>query len=272
MGRPVQLRALRALILACGVVWFGPEAPVSAGTLLSPGPATLIRKSAEPFGLSASSLTGGGLYDKWQGVQRRLEDELVQLALCEGDPDRCASPAALQFLAIIDAARLREGRARLGEVNRAVNLAIRPVSDLAQYGQIDVWSSPLVTLARGGGDCEDYAIAKFVALRLAGIAPEDLRIVVLHDTIHGDDHAVAAARLDGRWLTLDNQRMAMIEDANVRNYRPTFVIDQHQVMRYVDMPLLASATAAAPAAPLAVGSLVRPGQVAPAGEVPAQAD
>jgi predicted transglutaminase-like cysteine proteinase len=272
MGIPVQLRALRALILACGVVWFGPEAPVSAGTLLSPGPATLIRKSAEPFGLSASSLTGGGLYDKWQGVQRRIEDELVQLALCEGDPDRCASPAALQFLAIIDAARLREGRARLGEVNRAVNLAIRPVSDLAQYGQIDVWSSPLVTLARGGGDCEDYAIAKFVALRLAGIAPEDLRIVVLHDTIHGDDHAVAAARLDGRWLTLDNQRMAMVEDANVRNYRPTFVIDQHQVMRYVDTPLLASATGPIPAAPLTVGSLVRPAQVAPAGEVPAQAD
>jgi len=106
MVKSAQLRALRALIVAWGLAWFGPGAPATAGTLLSPGPATLIRKSAEPFGLSASSLTGGGLYDKWQGVQRRLEDELVQLALCEGDPDRCASPAALQFLAIIDAARL----------------------------------------------------------------------------------------------------------------------------------------------------------------------
>jgi len=272
MGISVQLHALRALILACGVVWFGPGAPVTAGTLFSPGPAALIRKSAEPFGLSASSLTGGGLYSKWQGVQRYLEDELVQLALCEGDPDRCASPAALQFLAIIDAAKLREGRARLGEVNRAVNLAIRPVSDLVQYGQIDVWSSPLATLARGGGDCEDYAIAKYVALRLAGIAPEDLRIVVMHDTIHGDDHAVAAARLDGHWLMLDNNRMMMVEDTYIRNYRPTFVIDQHQVMRYADTPLLANATGPVPAAPLAVSSLVRTGQVAPAGGIPAQAD
>ena len=267
MGSSVQFRALRALIAACGVVWLGSGTPVSAGTLLSPGPATLIRKSAEPFGLSATSLTGGGLHDKWQGVQRRLGDELVQLALCEGDPDRCASPAALKFLAIIDAARLRDGRARLGEVNRAVNLAIRPISDLAQYGQIDVWSSPLATLARGGGDCEDYAIAKYVALRLAGIAPEDLRIVVMHDTVHGDDHAVAAARLDGRWLTLDNQRMAMVEDADVRNYRPTFVIDQRQVMRYVDAPLLAGATGPAPAAPIAVSSLI-----GPAGKVSTQAD
>jgi len=267
MGSSVRFRALRALIAACGVVWLGSGTPVSAGTLLSPGPAALIRKSAEPFGLSATSLTGGGLHDKWQGVQRRLEDELVQLALCEGDPDRCASPAALKFLTIIDAARLRDGRARLGEVNRAVNLAIRPMSDLAQHGQIDVWSSPLATLVRGGGDCEDYAIAKFIALRLAGIAPEDLRIVVMHDTVHGDDHAVAAARLDGRWLTLDNQRMAMVEDADVRNYRPTFVIDQHQVMRYVDAPLLASATGPALAAPLALSSLL-----GAAGEVLTQAD
>ena len=86
----------------------------------------------------------------------------------------CVSPAALKFLDIVDAARLREGRARLGEINRAINLAIRPISDLAQHGQIDVWTSPLATLARGGGDCEDYAIAKFVALRRAGIAPDDL--------------------------------------------------------------------------------------------------
>ena len=144
------------------------------------------------------------------------------------------SPAALKFLAIVDAAKLRDGRARLGEINRAINLAIRPMSDLAQYGQVDVWTSPLATLTKGGGDCEDYAIAKFVALRLAGIAPDDLRIVVMHDTIHGEDHAVAAARLDGRWLTLDNSRMAMVEDTDVRNYRPTFVIDQHAVMRYAD--------------------------------------
>lgn len=252
MVKSVQFRAWRTLIVACGVAWFAPGAPVSAGTLLSPGAATLIRKSAEPFGLSATALTYGGLYDKWQGVQRRLEDELVQLALCEGDPDRCASPAALKFLAIVDTARLREGRARIGEVNRAINLAIRPVSDFAQFGEADVWSSPLATFNRGGGDCEDYAIAKYVALRLAGVAQDDLRIVVMHDTIHGEDHAVAAARLDGHWLTLDNNRMMMVEDTDVRNYRPTFVIDRQAVLRYSVAPLLVSATAPAPVVPVAV--------------------
>ena len=230
-------RAWRAGIVACGVAWFA-SADSRAETPVLSSSIELMARSAEPFGLAASSLAAGGLRDKWLGVLHRLDDEMVQLALCEGDRERCASPAALQFLDIVDAAKLRDGRARLGEINRAINLAIRPMSDLAQHGRIDVWSSPLATLASGSGDCEDYAIAKFVALRRAGIAPEDLRIVVLHDTIHGDNHAVAAARLDGRWLMLDNRRMAMVEDSDVRNYQPTFVIDGESVRRYEAAPML----------------------------------
>jgi predicted transglutaminase-like cysteine proteinase len=80
-------------------------------------------------------------------------------------------------------------------------------------------------------------------LRQAGISPKDLRIVIMRDTIRGEDHAVAAVQLDGDWLILDNQRMAMVEDAYVRNYRPLFVIDQYGVMQYADTPWLAAAAA-----------------------------
>lgn len=241
MGIFGHSRALRALVIACGLAWLGPAGGVNAGTLLSPGAAVAIKRSAEPFGLGTSILNEGGLHDKWLGVQRRLDDELVQLALCDGDREGCVSPAALQFLAMVDVAKAHEGRARLGLLNRAINLAIRATSDLAQYGQPDVWSSPLVTLTTGAGDCEDYAIAKFVALRLAGVAPEDLRIVIVRDVILGEDHAVAAARLDGHWLTLDNRRMAMVEDSDARSYRPTFVIGPAGVMRYTETPLVAEA-------------------------------
>jgi len=237
MGISGHSRAWRAVIFALGMAWFGPAAELAAGTLNPSDASVPIERSAEPFGLLASHLAGGGLLAKWQGVRRRLDDEMVQLALCEGDPERCASPAALQFLAIVDTGKAREGRARLGEINRAINLAIRPMGDLEQYGEIDVWSSPLATLTRGAGDCEDYAIAKFVALQRAGISPDDLRIVIMRDTIRGEDHAVAVARLDGRWLTLDNRRMAMVEDAQVRNYRPGFVIDRDGVKRYEEAPM-----------------------------------
>ena len=238
MGRQMGIlghsHAWRVVLLVWGMVWFGPAADLTAGTLISPGAMDLIRKSAEPFGMFVSKVSAGALREKWLGVERKLDDERVQLALCDGDREHCVSPAALQLLAIVDNARARDGRARLGEINRAINLAIKPMTDMAQYGQIDVWSSPLVTFTTGVGDCEDYAIAKFVALRLAGMSPDDLRIVVLRDTINGEGHAVAMARLDQHWLTLDNRRMAMVEDSDARNIRPLFVIDENDVMKYID--------------------------------------
>ena len=194
MGILGYSRAWRASLLALGMVWFG-AANLTAATPDSSGIGT-HRRVGRAVRAFRFALSGEACEKKWLSVQRKLDDERVQLALCDGDRERCVSPAALQLLALVDKARAREGRARLGEINRAINLAIRPMSDLAQYGEIDVWSSPLVTFARGAGDCEDYAIAKFVALRLAGVSPDDLRIVIMRDTIHGEDHAVAAARLE----------------------------------------------------------------------------
>lgn len=252
MGLFNHARVGRAALLACGMAWLAFATGATAEPLTMPSGLTLTLDSGQPFALAASPIHTGGLVTKWQGVAHKLEDERVQLALCDGDRERCVSDAALKFLAIVDTGRQREGRARLGEINRAINLAIRPMEDIVQYGVIDFWSSPLVTFYHGAGDCEDYAIAKYVALRMAGIAAEDLRIVVMMDTLRHEGHAIAAARLDGHWLILDNRRMAMVEDANLRNYRPLFVIDDSGVMKYSDMPLLASMPAPAPAAALNV--------------------
>jgi predicted transglutaminase-like cysteine proteinase len=241
MGLVGRAQRLRAVAFACGLAWLAPITDVVAATPNSFEPFEAAAGSAEPFGLSVAAVPAGALQDKWLRLARRLDDDSVQIALCDGDRERCVSDAALQFLTIIDSGRLRDGRARLGDINRAINLAIRPMSDLAQYGETDVWTSPLVTFDHGAGDCEDYAIAKFMALRQAGIAADDLRIVIMRDTIRGEDHAVAAARLDGHWLILDNRRMALVEDVHVRNYRPLFVFDQSAIMRYSDTPLLAHA-------------------------------
>ena len=100
---------------------------------------------------------------RWRLLQPSIRFERQILALCRTNPAVCPAAAA-KFGAIVEAARSRDGLARVGEVNRAVNLAIRPVSDHAQYGVPDIWASPLMTFGSGAGDCEDYAIAKYVAL------------------------------------------------------------------------------------------------------------
>ena len=176
-------------------------------------------------------MTTGALLDKWLKVKEEMEAERLVIRSCEENRASCASRAALQFLSIIDSGRTSEGRGRLGKINRAVNLSIRPMSD---PNEEDVWSSPLTTLGIGAGDCEDYAIAKFLALQEAGVSPDDLRIVVLRDNFRGEDHAVVAARLDGNWLILDNRHMAMVEDRQMRNFQPVFLIDHDGVKLYID--------------------------------------
>jgi predicted transglutaminase-like cysteine proteinase len=228
MWRVGNSSAWRAILLAWGLSLIFLPMELMAGTLTSP--------ADEPFGLSTEKVTTGALLQKWHDVEHEVDNERQVLRVCEENRTSCQSQAALQFLAIVDSARTLEGRARLGEINRAINLKIKPMSDLALYGADDVWSPPLATLAIGAGDCEDYAIAKFVALQEAGVSADDLRIVILRDDIRKEDHAVVAARLDGSWLMLDNRHMLMVEDRQVRNYHPEFLIDDDGVKRYALAP------------------------------------
>jgi predicted transglutaminase-like cysteine proteinase len=135
----------------------------------------------------------------------------------------------LRFLALVEGAREQTGRARLEAVSHAVNAQIRYTSDMAQHGVPDLWSAPLATLASRRGDCEDYAIAKYAVLRAAGVAADDLRIVLLRDTASREDHAVLAARENGRWFILDNRRAGFYEDTALPHYMPLFALGQNGV-------------------------------------------
>jgi predicted transglutaminase-like cysteine proteinase len=186
--------------------------------------------TSEPFAMNAKAQPDVALLDKWQTVTREIEAEQEIIALCEEDRTHCRSAAALRFLGIVDNATTLEGRARIGVINRSINLAIRPADD-GKDGAVDEWSSPLATLAKGAGDCEDYAIAKLLALRAAGVDADDMRLTIVHDVRRAQDHAVVAVRLDQRWLILDNQRLVMLEDKVIRNVRPAASIDSSGVWR-----------------------------------------
>lgn len=90
-------------------------------------------------------------------------------------------PAVLQavrtLLDTIARASSQPEEARIELVNQFFNRRIFFREDVEVWGQVDYWASPLETLVRGQGDCEDYAIAKYFALLSAGVAPAKLRLV-----------------------------------------------------------------------------------------------
>lgn len=176
-----------------------------------------------PFGLAPT--TSGGFAARWRSLQPAIVAERYILARCRTNPAAC-TPEAAKFEAVVAAGRSRSGRARVGEINRAVNLAVRAMSDMTQYGVADVWASPLMTFHAGAGDCEDYAIAKYVALLEAGMAADDVRLVVVYNRPAHEGHMVAAARVDGHWLILDNRKMALIEDRDVSDLAPLALLDK----------------------------------------------
>ena len=118
-------------------------------------------------------------------------------------------------------------------INRAVDLAIKATSDQAQWGVEDHWSPPFETLRTRRGDCEDYAIVKYVALLQAGLSPDDVKIVILENLLPNEDHAAVAARVDGQWLILDNRWLALVPDADVARSIPEFVLDEGGARRFV---------------------------------------
>ena len=97
----------------------------------------------------------------------------------------------------------------------------------------DRWTAPLATLTTGAGDCEDYAIAKYVALTEAGVAPENVRLVIVRDLAVGASHALVAVYVDGAWITLDNRWMALVDDREMRRLVPLFVLDREGVKQFV---------------------------------------
>jgi predicted transglutaminase-like cysteine proteinase len=168
---------------------------------------------------------------KWRDVLVRIDAEEETLAACRATPDAC-SPAARRLLQIVELGRQRVGRARLGEINRAVNLSVKAASDWTQYGVDDFWSAPLATLEKGAGDCEDYAILKYLALREAGIGADDLRLLIVSYPRRRTIHAVLAVRFDEEWLLLDNLTMVMVNSLETTQYRPLIALDDHGIRTF----------------------------------------
>ncbi len=198
----------------------------------SPAPSPPVR-SAEPFGLFTFRAPDGLLWTKWRGVEADIQAEAPTLARCRAESSHC-TPAAGRFVAIIKQAEARQGRAKFELVNERINAAIHYMTDMAQWGVADLWSAPLGTNNKGSfdtgfGDCEDYAIAKYVALREAGVSANDLRLLLVRDNSVRLDHAVLVARQDGHWFILDNRWTRLIEDTEAKQFMPLFAVDEHGV-------------------------------------------
>lgn len=112
----------------------------------------------------------GGLHAEWDFslISRRAEALYGPLGTGQGRIDA--------WQALLDSPRSGSEQARLEQVNSFFNRQLRYVEDIDLWHETDYWATPVQSLMKGAGDCEDYAIAKYFSLRHMGIPSEKLRI------------------------------------------------------------------------------------------------
>jgi len=162
-------------------------------------------------------------FQKWNDVLQRHRAERVDTGRpCAGGVERiCADPTWLAFLDSVETDGLSE---QIIQVNRYVN-ETPYMQDVANWGESDHWAAPAEFFAKGG-DCEDYAIAKYFSLRKLGVPPEQLRIVVLRDQRRRQTHAVLAVTWEDRTLVLDNLRNRIVPWRELHHYLAIYSLNE----------------------------------------------
>lgn len=117
---------------------------------------------------------------------------------CVRAPDHCEADAAAESLPAG-----AEALAKLEAVNRLVNAAITPATDVRTAGRADRWSLPLTVDKTELGDCEDYALEKRRHLIESGWPPGALRLAVATSRDTGVHAALIALTEEGDFV-LDN--------------------------------------------------------------------
>jgi len=120
---------------------------------------------------------------------------------------------------------------QISAVNSFFN-AMKYVSDSDNYGVSDRWNTPYELMERGG-DCEDYAIAKYISLKRLGVSEDALRILIVKDgKLDGTIHAILETSAGDVPEILDNQNKAVVPVASVFHYQPVFAINENKWWAY----------------------------------------
>lgn len=179
--------------------------------------------SAELFGTQEFRSTNLAPFPKWTGALERYFDERK---LGEGPCEitlfnRCQFQEWKRFLTALEG---RTRMAQLVEVNQFMNQH-RYILDPINWGMPDYWATPGQFLQKDG-DCEDYAISKFMSLRALGFDNDQMRIVVLEDLNLRVMHAILVVYMNSRALVLDNRVQQLVPAEIIYHYKPIYSVNE----------------------------------------------
>lgn len=187
----------------------------------------------ELFGSQEESSDSLRHFPKWTGMLARLQGHMELLTATCQNQDSAGDCVASRWQGVIEAARGLPRREQLAYANEQLN-RLEYVVDPVNWQREDYWATPYEFLVHDG-DCEDYAIAKYMVLKALGMPARQMRIVVLNDQHLGILHSVLVVRHNEQNYILDNQIKQVVRDSFIRHYEPVYSINEEQWWRHLPM-------------------------------------
>ena len=114
---------------------------------------------------------------------------------------------------------------RIKETNAFFN-RLSYKSDARLWGKEDYWATPAEFLKRGAGDCEDYAIAKYITLRNAGVPESQLRLAYVRYKPSFQAHMVLIVEdSNGNQVVMDNLTNALQSPERRGDLEPVYAFN-----------------------------------------------
>jgi len=214
--RQQRQRRVTALILATAWILFWGPKDLKAGSITA----------SNSTGIFGSTEIQGNLsiLERWQKILGKGESQFTFFATCSPRDKGCPA-ASVQWRKLARSLREYPALRQLQQVNTFFN-RWPYMLDQDLYNVPDYWAAPLEFITRSG-DCEDYAITKYFALKRIGIKPSTMRIVILEDSIRNVTHAVLTVTINSTTYVLDNMSDTLFPDSLYTHYRAQFSFNEH---------------------------------------------
>lgn len=154
-------------------------------------------------------------FTKWSAMFVRFDTQM----------SKPASATVLQkWKSDLDSMRGLPLETMVNRVNAMAN-KVPYINDSRNWGKSDYWETPIEFFTKGG-DCEDFAIAKYASLRALGVPDNRMRVAIVKDTQKGIPHAILIVYTDNGPMILDNQIKTVTASDDINHYKPIFSINR----------------------------------------------
>jgi predicted transglutaminase-like cysteine proteinase len=119
---------------------------------------------------------------------------------------------------------------KLQQINDFFNRKISFTDDTTLWGQSDYWATPLESIGRQAGDCEDFSIAKYIFLKVVDVDNDKLRLTYVRAEIQDQIRRSVRAHMvlsyyptpQSEPLILDNLTPEILPASSRKDLSPIF--------------------------------------------------